>query len=51
MMLRRSGTFIDTMSSASNRAGIPSSVSATSNAWENEMSDGEKDETAKKIRL
>lgn len=35
-MLRRSGTFIDTMSSASNRAGIPSSVSATSNAWDNE---------------
>lgn len=35
MMLRRSGTLIDTISSASNRAGIPSSVSATSNAWDN----------------
>lgn len=34
-MLRRSGTFMDTISSASNRAGIPSSDSATSNAWDN----------------
>lgn len=34
MMLSRSGTFIDTMSSGSNRAGIPSSVSATSNAFQ-----------------
>lgn len=34
MMLSRSGTFMDTMSSASNRAGIPSCVSATSNAYD-----------------
>lgn len=34
MMLRRSGTFMDTMSSGSNRAGIPSCVSATSKAYE-----------------
>lgn len=33
MMLSRSGTFMDTMSSGSNRAGIPSCVSATSNAY------------------
>ncbi|TNN57979.1 hypothetical protein EYF80_031803 [Liparis tanakae] len=31
-MLSRSGTFMDTMSSGSNRAGIPSCVSATSKA-------------------
>lgn len=33
IMLSRSGTFMDTMSSGSNRAGIPSCASATSNAY------------------
>ena len=33
MTLSLSGTFMDTMSSGSSRAGIPSCVSATSNAY------------------
>lgn len=34
MMLNLSGTLMDTMSSGSSRAGIPNSLSATSNAFE-----------------
>lgn len=37
MMLSLSGTFMDTMSSGSNRAGIPSCVSATSKAYNETM--------------
>lgn len=33
MMLNLSGTLMDTMSSGSSRAGIPNSLSATSNAF------------------
>lgn len=33
MILSLSGTFMETISSGSNRAGIPSCVSATSNAY------------------
>ncbi len=33
-MLNLSGTLMDTMSSGSSRAGIPNSLSATSNAFE-----------------
>lgn len=33
MMLRQSGTLMETMSLGSRRAGIPSSFSATSKAW------------------
>lgn len=51
MMLRRSGTLIDTISSASNKAGIPSSVSATSNAWDNKRSHVEENKTKKRLRI
>lgn len=40
MMLNLSGTLMDTMSSGSSRAGIPNSLSATSNAFEKKREKG-----------
>ncbi len=50
MMLSRSGTFMDTMSSGSKRAGIPSCVSATSNAC-SEAKAGKRLERGRNINL